>query len=59
MFLFCGAVNTIGSVFIYCFMKETKGLTHSEIQKLYLTYNQVEAKNNPNIEINKLNRNKQ
>ena len=34
IFLFCGVINTLGSLFLFFFLKETKGLTQFEINNL-------------------------
>ena len=34
-FILFGIFNTLAAIFIFCFMKETKGLTDQEVKKLY------------------------
>lgn len=34
-FILFGIFNTMAAIFIFCFMKETKGLTDQEVKKLY------------------------
>ena len=35
-FIIFGAINALATLVIYCFVKETKGLSEAEVGRLYL-----------------------